>query len=50
MNPLVKVILYESPDTWVTTYIPKDKIDIVRDKLKNREEWFVFVETDEQNS
>lgn len=47
---MVKLIVYENPDTWVTTFIPKEKMDKVRDKLNEHGEWFVFVETHEQDS
>jgi hypothetical protein len=44
-----KVIIYSSPQTWEAHYVPKEKTDLVREVLSSNNQFFVFVETNENS-
>ncbi len=44
-----KVVIYSSPQNWETHYIPKEKTDLVREVLSSNNQFFVFVETNENS-
>lgn len=44
MQKLV-VVIYHEPYRWETFEFPRDKIDVLRERLTEQGLWFVFTET-----
>jgi hypothetical protein len=45
----IKLIIYETPEAWQSYSIPKEKTDFVREVLSSNNQFFVFVETNENS-